>query len=106
MLKIKELRNQKKVTQKDLAAHLGITNRTLYDYESGKLEISFNNLKKIAKFLDVDFATLAGETLLTDQQKEIDLLKDDNIKNLKQLLQHERERNQRLQEEINQLKQL
>ena len=56
--RIKALRKQKKISQKDLAEKLGITSNTLYRYEHGDISISLEMLHKIAEALDMSFLEL------------------------------------------------
>lgn len=60
--RIKALRKQKKISQKDLAEKLGITSNTLYRYEHGDISISIEMLHKIAKALGMSFLELIGDT--------------------------------------------
>lgn len=60
--RIKALRKQKKISQKDLAAKLGITSNTLYRYEHGDISISLEMLANIAEALDMSFLELVGDT--------------------------------------------
>lgn len=60
--RIKALRKQKKISQKDLAEKLGITSNTLYRYEHGDISISLEMLANIAEALDMSFLELVGDT--------------------------------------------
>lgn len=61
MLKIKEIRELKNLTQNDLVNLSGIKKRSFVDYESGKTDIPFSKLQKIASSLNVTIAELCGE---------------------------------------------
>lgn len=49
-LKIKRI--QKGLTQKELAERVGLTNQSISDYETGKLNPSYEVMKRISKELD------------------------------------------------------
>ncbi|BAH06767.1 helix-turn-helix domain-containing protein [Clostridium kluyveri] len=59
--KIKEIRESKNLTQKQLAEKIGVTPVTITRYENNKREPSIETLNKIAKALDVTINDLAGE---------------------------------------------
>lgn len=61
--RIKLLRKQKKISQKDLAQKLGITSNTLYRYEHGDISISLEMLVNIAKALEVSTSELMYDSL-------------------------------------------
>ncbi len=59
--KIKKLRIEKGMTQKELADLIGISTTAIHKYESGKTNnISLKNLKLLAKFLDTRESFLLG----------------------------------------------
>ncbi|MCL2151742.1 MAG: helix-turn-helix domain-containing protein [Oscillospiraceae bacterium] len=64
MNRIKELRKQKKITQKELAKHLQIADSTLSYWEMGKYEPDNESLKKLSKFflVPIDYI-LCGDFL-------------------------------------------
>jgi len=49
---LKKLRESKKLTQKGLAEKLGVTQRKVSYWESGKIEPDLNALMQIAKYFD------------------------------------------------------
>ena len=53
MNRIRELRKQNKMTQKELAAHLQIADSTLSYWEMGKYEPNHEALKKLSEFFHV-----------------------------------------------------
>lgn len=57
---LKELRAEKKVTQKELAEIFGISTTCYAGYEQGYREPSFDILKKIAQYFDVSADYLLG----------------------------------------------
>lgn len=56
--KIKELRTQKKITQKQLGKLIGKTESSIQKYECGSVEVPLSVLEKIANVLDVSILTL------------------------------------------------
>lgn len=67
-LKIKELRKQKKLSQKDLSEKSGISERMISDYENGIADISLNKLQNIARVLNCAVSELIGEETPIIQQ--------------------------------------
>ncbi|MGY6649113.1 XRE family transcriptional regulator [Wenyingzhuangia sp. IMCC45574] len=61
MLKIKELRERKNLTQNEISEQTGINKRTFINYEQGNTDIPFNKLQKIATVLKVNILELIGE---------------------------------------------
>lgn len=59
-LKIKEIREIKKLTQDDVVRLSGIPKRSYNDYESGKTDIPASRLQDIAKALDVTVGVIFG----------------------------------------------
>lgn len=66
MLRIKDLREDKDLLQKDVAEFLNISQTNYSKYELGKINIPINTLKKLALFFDTSIDYLLG---LTDEQK-------------------------------------
>lgn len=66
MLRIKDLREDKDLLQKDVANFLNISQTNYSKYELGKINIPINTLKKLALFFDTSIDYLLG---LTDEQK-------------------------------------
>ena len=66
MLRIRDLREDKDLLQKDIAELLNISQTNSSKYELGKINIPINALKKLALFLDTSIDYLLG---LTDEQK-------------------------------------
>ncbi|GLB47821.1 XRE family transcriptional regulator [Neptunitalea lumnitzerae] len=65
MLKIKELRKEKKESQSDLAEVLGVSLRTIQNYEAGKVAVPYKNLELIAQHYGVTVAQF-----FTNEQEE------------------------------------
>lgn len=72
--KIKELRRQKRLTQKELAQKLGTSPQNLAQYENGKRRPKYETIKKIATALDVTISDLIEEDDLG--YYKIDIRKD------------------------------
>lgn len=62
MLRIKELRQDKGLSQGDLAKELGLSQQTISSYEKGIREPDISTLKKLADFFQVSLDYLLGET--------------------------------------------
>ena len=58
MLKIREIRKQRKMTMKQLGDIVGVTESAIGHYETGKREPSYELLRKISKALDCRVADL------------------------------------------------
>ncbi len=93
MLKIKDIRAQKGLTQDDVVAKTGISKRTYVDYENEKTDIPLDKLRKIAIALEVSISDLIGETKYEEKViKENDNLNDnyfDNNRNVQNKLSTE-----------------
>lgn len=60
--RIAELREQRKLTQEDLANHLGITRAALSHYETNRREPDYTTIDKIANLFSVTVDYLIGRT--------------------------------------------
>ena len=60
--RLKELRNEKELTQEELAKELGVNRGTLAKWENGTRETNFAMLVKIATFFGVTTDYLLGRT--------------------------------------------
>lgn len=60
--RIRELRQQKNLTQVRLAIELNTTQNTLSRYETGEREADYNMLKKLADYFNVSIDYLLRET--------------------------------------------
>jgi transcriptional regulator with XRE-family HTH domain len=65
-LRIRDLREDRDLTQSDLAKMLGCTQQTYSRYESGEITIDIYNLIKLANFYETSCDFLLG---LTDVSK-------------------------------------
>jgi len=75
---IREIREQRNITQSELAEALGVSKSVISKYETGRLEPSISRLQKIAEVLGVSV-----ETLLRDKTDYISLASDDRYGALK-----------------------
>lgn len=66
MLRIKNLREDKDMLQKDVAELLNISQTNYSKYELGKINIPINTLKKLALIFDTSIDYLLG---LTNERK-------------------------------------
>ena len=66
MLRIKDLREDKDMLQKDVATLLNISQTNYSKYELGKINITINTLKKLALIFDTSIDYLLG---LTNERK-------------------------------------
>lgn len=57
---IRMLREDNDKSQTEIAAILGVGQRTYSDYESGKTRIPVDGLMKLAKYYDVDMDYICG----------------------------------------------
>lgn len=60
MNRIKDLRNKKGESQSDLANAIGVSLRTIQNYEAGSVDVPYKNLEKIAQHYDVTSAYVFG----------------------------------------------
>lgn len=65
--RLKKYRENKKMTQKDIAKILGVEPTTISKYESGLLEPSISSIKKMSKIYDISL-----DELLTDEDNNFD----------------------------------
>ena len=69
---LKNLRESKNTTQKDLADHLGITDRNIRYYETGQRMPPTDILIKIADYFNVSVDYLLGRTDIKDPMNKIE----------------------------------
>ncbi len=62
-LRLKELRNQRGMSQKDLGILIGLSDKTISAYESGRNAPDFEILKKIAKIFGVSVDYMLGASI-------------------------------------------
>lgn len=63
--RFKELRNKRKLTQKQIADIFGLAESTISMYESGNREPNFDQLDEFADFFNVDLNYLLGKSNVT-----------------------------------------
>lgn len=59
-IRLRELRQEKNLSQKDFAVFFNVRQSTIADWERGIMETDFETLAKIAKFFDVRSDYLLG----------------------------------------------
>lgn len=77
-LRIKELREEKGLSQKKLAEALGVSPGTIGNWESGIREPNFDMVTKVAEFFQVTVDYLLGQSNVRNQDTVIP--DDDDIK--------------------------
>lgn len=91
MLNLKTIRQEKKITQKEIANTLNKSITTICDWERGRTEPSIDDLSKISKFFNVSIDYLVGNAneegfiviqneLSEDENYLIDLVRQLNMK--------------------------
>ncbi len=73
MLRIKDLREDKEILQKDMAKILNTTQTNYSKYELGKINIPIDTLIKLAKFFNTSIDYLLG---LTNETKPYPRIKN------------------------------
>ena len=61
-MRLKQLREQKKISQQKLAMDLAMNQNTISRYETGEREADYNTLIKIADYFDVSIDYLLERT--------------------------------------------
>lgn len=77
--RIREIRNSKKITAKEIAEKLGLTTQAILQYEKGMRSPSLITLSQIAGFLKCSLSDIVGEQLTNTQILLRDALKEKNI---------------------------
>ncbi len=82
MLRIKEIRELKNLTQNEMVVKTGIPKRSYVDYENQKVDIPLERLRNIATSLDVSISELISETKSEEKViKENDNINDNFLDN-------------------------
>jgi len=68
---IKKLREEKKLSQKDIADHLGVTRQAVNSYECGRREPDYEVLVKLADYFGVTVDYLLGRTTDKNTNKNV-----------------------------------
>ena len=66
LLKIKELRKAKKISQIDLAAQIDVSVRMFAEYENETTDIPLRKLQKVAEFLNLPISSLINDKSYSD----------------------------------------
>lgn len=66
-MRLKEIREDRDLTQKQIAEILNVTQQTYQRYETGEITIDIYSLIKLAKYYNVSLDYLVG---LTDEKKD------------------------------------
>lgn len=72
--RIKELREENRLSQEELGKKIGLSSNTISTYERGYRQPTLDNLKKIAIILDVTTDYLLG---LTDKKNKLNTLEEE-----------------------------
>ena len=59
-IRLKELRAEKGITQKELAVELGTTDDSIYSWEKGRSQPSIDMIRKLCNFFNVSAGYLLG----------------------------------------------
>lgn len=72
--RIKDLRKDNDLLQKDIAGILGISQQYYSEYENGKRTITISHLITLAKYYDVSIDYLVGLSNFKDENKKTNKL--------------------------------
>ena len=71
--RLKKLRKKEKLTQKDIATFLNISQPAYQQFESGKKKMNLETMEKLADYFNVSTDYLLGKTDIPDSESDIDL---------------------------------
>ncbi len=71
--RLKKLRKEGKLTQKDIATFLNISQPAYQQFESGKKKMNLETMEKLADFFNVSTDYLLGKTDFPDFDLEVDI---------------------------------
>lgn len=71
--RLKKLRKKEKLTQKDIATFLNISQPAYQQFESGKKKMNLETMEKLADYFNVSIDYLLGKTDIPDFDLEIDI---------------------------------
>ena len=84
MNRLKELRQEKKLSQKELAENIGVHYRTLQNWENGESQIKPEKAQQLADYFGVSVGYLLGyeeaktlENILKDAEEYLEMTEDD-----------------------------
>lgn len=69
-IRLRQLREEKRLSQIDLSKEIHISNTTLSDYERGKSAPDYDKLRILSKYYDVTVDYLLGLTDVRNEEKE------------------------------------
>ena len=72
MNRLKELRKEKKLSQKEIAKEMSISEKTLSRWENGESQIKPEKAQQLADYFGVSVGYLLGYEDLLDQIEEVD----------------------------------
>ena len=72
MNRLKELRQEKKLSQKELAENIGVHYRTLQNWENGESQIKPEKAQQLADFFGVNVGYLLGYSEYRELEKALD----------------------------------
>lgn len=82
-IRLKKLRTEKNITQKDLARYLGVSDRSVGYYETGQRTPPPDIIEKIADYFNVSVDYLLGRTDIRNPYRK----EDKNLSNIDKFLQ-------------------
>lgn len=71
--RLKKLRKEGNLTQKDIATFLNISQPAYQQFESGKKKMNLETMEKLADFFNVSTDYLLGKTDIPDPDLEVDI---------------------------------
>lgn len=71
--RLKKLRKEGKLTQKDIATFLNISQPAYQQFESGKKKMNLETMEKLADYFNVSTDYLLGKTYIPDPDLEVDI---------------------------------
>ena len=71
--RLKKLRKKEKLTQKDIATFLNISQPAYQQFESGKKKMNLETMEKLADYFNVSTDYLLGKTDIPEPESDIDL---------------------------------
>ncbi|MFI3079923.1 helix-turn-helix domain-containing protein [Streptococcus sp. 2021WUSS126] len=88
MNRLKELRQEKKLSQKELAKKIGVHYRTLQNWENGESQIKPDKAQQLADYFSVHIPFLLGYSPTRTAEEEISMMIDDFNNDFIEFLKH------------------
>ncbi|SUN64082.1 Phage transcriptional regulator [Streptococcus dysgalactiae subsp. equisimilis] len=88
MNRLKELRKEKKLTQRELATNTGIPYRTIQRWENGETDIKSDAAQELADYFGVHIPFLLGYSPIRAAEEEISMMIDDFNNDFIEFLKH------------------